>query len=68
MELIPPLPHELPEVARGFGGLFRAVRTRAWRDMTVREAWISTLVGVEVLCWFWVGECIGKGKLVGYQV
>ena len=25
-------------------------------------------IGVEILCWFWVGECIGKGSLVGYKV
>jgi F-type H+-transporting ATPase subunit g len=68
VELIPPMPNEFGEVARGFGGLLRGIRTRSYRDMTVKEAWINTLVGVEVLCWFWVGECIGKGSLVGYNV
>ena len=67
VELVPPSPTELPEVARGFGNLLRAARQRKYRDMTVKECWISTLVAVEVMCWFWVGECIGKGTIVGYQ-
>lgn len=33
-----------------------------------QDAWRNTLVTVEVLCWFFIGECIGKGTLVGYQV
>jgi len=34
----------------------------------VKEAAINTVVGLEVFCWFFIGECIGKGSLVGYQV
>ena len=33
-----------------------------------QEAFINTVVAVEVGCWFFVGECIGKGTLIGYQV
>ena len=25
---------------------------------------INAVVGVEVACWFFIGECIGKGSLV----
>ena len=25
---------------------------------------INVVVGVEVACWFFIGECIGKGSLV----
>ena len=35
---------------------------------SLQEATLNTLVAVEVLCWFFVGECIGKGSLVAYQV
>ena len=34
----------------------------------VQEATLNTLVAIEVGCWFFVGEVIGKGNLVGYQV
>ena len=68
VELIPPMPQELPEVARGAAGLLRGIRTRSYRNMTVREAWINAMVGLEVFCWFWVGECIGKGSLIGYPI
>ncbi len=33
-----------------------------------QEAWINTLVTAEVVCWFFVGECIGKRSLIGYNV
>jgi F-type H+-transporting ATPase subunit g len=33
-----------------------------------QEAWVNTLVATEVACWFFIGECIGKGSLVAYKV
>ena len=27
---------------------------------------INAVVGVEVACWFFIGECIGKGSLVSF--
>ena len=38
------------------------------RDWTVGEATINMIVGAEIICWFFIGECIGKSSLVGYQV
>ena len=34
----------------------------------LQEAAANTLVAVEVVCWFYIGECIGKRALVGYHV
>ena len=34
----------------------------------LQEAWLNTLITAEIAFWFFVGECIGKGSLVGYQV
>lgn len=68
VELVPPNPTELPEIARGFGRLVRGAKTGAWKNLTVKEAWLNTLITVEVICWFFVGEVIGKRSLVGYQV
>lgn len=33
-----------------------------------QEATVNTLIGIEVAMWFFIGECIGKGSLVGYQI
>ncbi|CAH0560486.1 unnamed protein product [Brassicogethes aeneus] len=68
VELIPPTPGEIPKVVFGFGRLVKAATTFSWRNLTVREAWLNTLVATEVGCWFYVGECIGKGHIVGYKV
>ena len=37
------------------------------KDFTVRTAFIRLLIGLEISCWFFIGECIGKGSLIGYQ-
>ena len=36
--------------------------------LQVNQAVLNTVVGAEIFCWFFIGECIGKGSLVGYQV
>ena len=33
-----------------------------------QEAAVNTLIGIEVACWFFVGECLGKRSLVGYNI
>lgn len=68
VELVPPNPTEIPEIIRGFNNVLRGFRTGAWRDLSAREAWLNTCITVEVLCWFFVGECIGKRSIRGYQV
>lgn len=37
-------------------------------DMTVTQATKNTLVAVEVACWFYIGEIIGRRSLIGYNV
>lgn len=64
-ELRPPMPWEIPTAVRDLTRLFTKSN---WREVTFRDAWLNTLVTTEVLCWFFVGECIGKGTLIGYQV
>lgn len=48
--------------------MISGAKSGAWKNVTVREAWLNTLVTVEVLCWFYVGEVIGKRHFVGYDV
>ncbi|KAI1301390.1 ATP synthase subunit g, mitochondrial [Halotydeus destructor] len=68
VELTPPSPTEIPEIGRRIGNIIRSAKTGKWRQLSVKEAWLNTIVSVEVLMWFFIGECIGKGSLVGYQV
>lgn len=68
VELTPPTLADIPEIRSGIGRLINGARTGRWKDVTVREGWVNTLVTIEVLCWFYVGECIGKRHIVGYDV
>lgn len=65
-ELAPPTPAEIPRAIRDLRTLFK--ERSNWKNVTVREAWLNALVTTEVICWFFVGECIGKRTLIGYQV
>lgn len=68
VELTPPKPSDIPAIRQGIGKLITGARTGAWKNTTVRDAWLNTLVGAEVFFWFYVGECIGKRHFVGYDV
>lgn len=48
--------------------MVRGATSGSWKKFTIREAGLNTLVAIEVWCWFFVGECIGKHHLVGYKV
>merc|ERR1712226_1403636 len=67
-ELMPPSPAEIPAAIGGAANLVKSAMTFKWANLTMREAWLNTLVAVEVGCWFFIGECIGKGSLVAYKV
>jgi F-type H+-transporting ATPase subunit g len=68
VELTPPTPAEIPKAVQGFGQVIRSAQTGKWKNLTVREAWLNTLVAAEIACWFFVGECIGRRHIVGYKV
>lgn len=68
VELTPPTLGEMPKVSEGFQNLATSVKTGKWKTITVKEAWLNTLVTVEIACWFFVGEIIGKGGLIGYNI
>lgn len=68
VELTPPTPRDIPAIRQGIGKLIQGAKSGKWREVTVREGWLNTLVTMEVLFWFYVGECIGKRHLVGYKV
>merc|ERR1712221_21893 len=68
VELTPPGPGEIGQVVKGAGGLVKDALTFKWAQATVKEATVNSIIVAEIACWFFIGECIGKGSLVGYQV
>ena len=51
-----------------FPAFSRFCATGAFLNLTVREAALNTAIAVEVACWFYVGEILGRGSLIGYNV
>ncbi|CAL1683276.1 unnamed protein product [Lasius platythorax] len=68
VELTPPTLKDISAIRSGFSKLIQAAKSGRYRQVTVREAVINTLVAAEIYCWFYVGECIGKRHFVGYNV
>ncbi|XP_016963223.1 ATP synthase subunit g, mitochondrial [Drosophila biarmipes] len=68
VELTPPTPADIPAIRQGLGNIVKGAKTGAYKNLTVREAWLNTLVTAEVIFWFYIGECIGKRHIVGYNV
>lgn len=68
VELTPPTPGDIPAIRDGIARLVSGARTGAWKNLTVKQAWLNSLVAAEVCFWFYAGECIGKRHLVGYDV
>jgi len=68
VELTPPGPGDMGGLVRGVGGLVKDVATFKWAQASMKEVAVNTIVVTEIACWFFIGECIGKGSLVGYQV
>ncbi|KAM3921119.1 ATP synthase F(0) complex subunit g, mitochondrial [Leptodactylus fuscus] len=68
VELTPPNPAEIPKAIDSIKGLVQSFQRGRLSEITVREALRNGLVATEVLFWFYIGECIGKGGLIGYNV
>eukprot|EP00056_Hartaetosiga_gracilis_P022359 m.29795 g.29795 ORF g.29795 m.29795 type:complete len:109 (+) comp9600_c1_seq2:101-427(+) len=67
-ELAPPMPSQIPQIQKGVSSLVKSATTLKFLNVSVKEAVQGVLVGVEVACWFYVGEMIGRGSIIGYDV
>lgn len=68
VELVPPTPGEIPKAIEAAKGLINSYKAGRVGQTTVKDALRNGLVATEVLMWFYIGECIGKGGIVGYDV
>jgi len=68
VELAPPSPAEIPTAISDLSVKVANIQKQTFKDWTVRQTALNVVVGVEIACWFFIGECIGKGSLVGYNV
>uniref|UniRef100_A0AC34RF65 Uncharacterized protein n=1 Tax=Panagrolaimus sp. JU765 TaxID=591449 RepID=A0AC34RF65_9BILA len=67
-ELAPPRTTDWPVIKKEFFTLVKAVETKQYKNLTVREFLVYTAVGLEVIFWFFVGEMIGRRYIIGYLV
>ncbi|XP_034099330.1 ATP synthase subunit g, mitochondrial [Drosophila albomicans] len=74
VELTPPTPadfkHFREQAAKSAKSMKKDLKSSGnrLRSTTVAEAWLNTLVTIEVITWFFMGEVIGRRHLVGYKV
>ena len=52
----------------GIGRFFSAFSSGAWKQVTVRQAAELAGEGVKIGGFFYIGEMIGKGSIIGYQI
>ncbi|XP_047446227.1 ATP synthase subunit g, mitochondrial-like [Mugil cephalus] len=68
VELVPPSPAEISKAIDAASGLVKSYKAGRVAQTTVKDALRNGLVTIEVLMWFYAGECIGKGGIIGYDV
>uniref|UniRef100_UPI00398EBA55 ATP synthase subunit g, mitochondrial n=1 Tax=Pristiophorus japonicus TaxID=55135 RepID=UPI00398EBA55 len=68
VELTPPSPAEIPVAVESFKGLVASFKAGSYKQVTVKDALRNTLVATEIAMWFYIGEVIGRGSLIGYNV
>uniref|UniRef100_A0A915PQV6 Translocon-associated protein subunit beta n=1 Tax=Setaria digitata TaxID=48799 RepID=A0A915PQV6_9BILA len=67
-ELKPPTLEDWPFIKKDFKQMMDAVVSRSYTQWTVMDAFVRTCVAVEIICWFFVGEAIGRRSFAGYIV
>uniref|UniRef100_A0A914IC97 ATP synthase subunit g, mitochondrial n=1 Tax=Globodera rostochiensis TaxID=31243 RepID=A0A914IC97_GLORO len=67
-ELAPPTPKDWPQIKADFSKLDNLMKMQSYKALKLKEFLAYSAVFVEVICWFFVGEIIGRGSLTGYII
>lgn len=67
-ELAPPSPSQWSAARKEAERAIEMVRTGQMASMSLAEAGAVAAVAVEVACWFYLGEIIGRRSIIGYNV
>ena len=62
---------KFPDPAQGISGItgfLNGITSGAWRKTTIKEAGQFLAEGVKIGGFFLVGEMIGRGSVIGYQI
>ncbi len=47
--------------------MVKSAQKLSFLNLTVKEAAVNVAVTAEVICWFYVGEMIGRRSIIGYD-
>merc|ERR1712087_503172 len=68
VELRPPTLGELGQVQEGLQKVVNSARSGKFQNLTVKDAWLNSLIAAEIVFCFCIGEVLGRGSLVGYYI
>ena len=52
----------------GLGGFISALTNGSWKKVTLRQVGKLSIEGIKIYGFFLVGEMIGRGSIIGYQI
>lgn len=70
VELTPPTPADfahLRQKAAEASKKGKKIEKTGLTKMTISDAWLNTLITLEVIGWFFMGEVLGRRHFVGYR-
>ncbi|XP_059047493.1 ATP synthase subunit g, mitochondrial-like [Achroia grisella] len=68
LEMAPPTFNEIQKLRTDLAVVKEFLQSGCYKFLTVKQAWLLTLITIEVALWFYLGETIGKMHIVGYKV
>jgi len=68
VEMRPPGPSEWGAAAAEAANAVSTISTGKFLQWTVRETMVNAVVVGDVVFCFFIGECLGKGCLIGYPI
>ena len=67
-ELGPPRLRDIPEARQKSLEGFKRLIGFEWSRQPLRVVLSNVFVGLDVLFWFYAGEILGKGSVIGYRI